>query len=66
MIDLRTAIAERTAQLASLGDPENMAALLALLRLLYETGGRTCRSDGCSKAMSMLCRSCRDWVMTMR
>ncbi|MDE0878063.1 MAG: acyl-CoA dehydrogenase [Sphingomonas bacterium] len=38
MIDLRTAIAERTGQLASLGDPEEMAALLALLRLLYETG----------------------------
>jgi len=38
MIDLRTAIAERTGQLALLGDPEDAAALLALLRLLYETG----------------------------
>ncbi|WP_140872580.1 acyl-CoA dehydrogenase [Sphingomonas oligophenolica] len=38
MIDLRTIIAQRTRQLASLRDPDDATALLALLRLLYETG----------------------------
>ena len=38
MTDLRDAIAARTRSLASLADPDDAAALLSLLRLLYETG----------------------------
>lgn len=38
MIDLRRAIAARSALLPELGDPSDPAALLQLLRLLYETG----------------------------
>jgi hypothetical protein len=38
MSDLRAAIRDRTAALPALSDPADPAALLALLRLLYETG----------------------------
>ncbi|UAK23834.1 acyl-CoA dehydrogenase [Sphingomonas nostoxanthinifaciens] len=38
MIDLRAAIVERGAQLASAKDPTSPGDLLSLLRLLYETG----------------------------
>jgi alkylation response protein AidB-like acyl-CoA dehydrogenase len=38
VIDLAAEIASRTKELASLGDPDDQATLLALLRLLYRTG----------------------------